>query len=492
MRSLPTHLLTREQKIAIAYAKAEKLKRQARRSFKDFVLYTKPDFQLNWHHDIFFDYLQRFIDGEIQNLCIEAPPRHTKSESTSRRLPAFLLGLNPLFNIILGSYSDSLASAMNRDVQRIIDTVPYRELFPQTTLSSSNVRSDARGSWLRNADQFEIVGHGGGMKTVGRGAGVTGFGADFILVDDPLKNREEAKSKTIRDKTWDWFTNDLMTRLQGRKQTLVTMTRWHEDDLIGRIRANQKIEEFPQFEFLTLQAIKTDSVTIAGDPRKNGDALWPDRYPLKFLQQRRAALLNDFESLFQQEPTPAEGGKVKKSQIKYYTEPLNLQKVDRMILSCDLTFDDAEGSDYTVLSVYAKTGPNIFLIHQVRELMDINAQLRQIPLIMGQFPKIIGCYIEKAANGAATIKLLQNKIAGIVPVIPTKSKVDRLDAVLPLYEAGNIWYPHPSIAPWILEHEKEMLTFPNAKHDDRVDAESQALSVLGNDSIEKMKALASM
>lgn len=484
--------LTREEKIRLAYLLKEKKKRRARKYLQHFVLYTKSNFELNWHHELMFDVLQEFIEGRIQNLCIEAPPRHTKSEAVSRRLPAFLLGQNPSYKIILGSYADSLASAMNRDVQRIIDEPHYKELFPETRLNEKNIRTDAHGSWLRNADQFETVGYAGGMKTVGRGAGVTGFGADFLLVDDPLKNREEANSKTIRDKTWDWFTNDLMTRIEGRKQILVTQTRWHEDDLIGRIRENQKSGDFPKFEFLTLQAIKTNRINHPKDPRKVGEALWPQRYPLKFLFERKASLLNDFESLFQQDPTAEEGGKIKRDWLRFYKQPIDLKNVDRMIMSCDLTFDDAHGNDFTCLSVYAKMGVNIYLIHQVHGLMDINDQLRNIPMIQAQFPQIIGCYIEKSANGHAVIKLLQNKIRGIIPVVPTKSKVDRLDAVLPLYAAGNIYYPDPSIAPWITDHIKEIITFPNAKNDDRLDAESQALTVLANDSVEKIKALASL
>jgi predicted phage terminase large subunit-like protein len=283
-----------------------------------------------------------------------------------------------------------------------------------------------------------------------------------------------------------------MTRIEGRKQILVTQTRWHEDDLIGRIRENQKSGDFPKFEFLTLQAIKTNRINHPKDPRKVGEALWPQRYPLKFLFERKASLLNDFESLFQQDPTAEEGGKIKRDWLRFYKQPIDLKNVDRMIMSCDLTFDDAHGNDFTCLSVYAKMGVNIYLIHQVHGLMDINDQLRNIPMIQAQFPQIIGCYIEKSANGHAVIKLLQNKIRGIIPVVPTKSKVDRLDAVLPLYAAGNIYYPDPSIAPWITDHIKEIITFPNAKNDDRLDAESQALTVLANDSVEKIKALASL
>jgi len=484
--------MNREEKIALAHALIEKRKRRARSSLRDFVLYTKKDFELSWHHEIMFEMLQRFINGEIQNLCIEAPPRHTKSEICSRRLAAYLLGLNPMHRIVLGSYADSLAASMNRDVQRILDDPFFNGLFPKTFLNATNVKTTAQGSWLRNADQFETVGYGGGMKTVGRGAGVTGFGADFVLIDDPLKNREEAKSKTIRDKTWDWFTNDIMSRLQGRKQILVTQTRWHEDDLIGRIRDHQKQEDFPKFEFLTLQATKTEKFNHPKDPRKDGEALWPSRFPLSFLQERRATLLNDYESLYQQEPTPAEGGKLKAIWFKYYKEAISLPNCSRVVMSCDLSFDDGENTDFNVFSVYAKKGTDIYMIHQVRGRMDIVEQVKTIQMLKGSFPEISAILVEKKANGAAALKLLKNKLTGLIPITPTKSKVDRLDGVIPLYQAGNIWYPDPTIAPWVIDHVKEMITFPNASHDDRLDAETQALSYMGEDYLSRLEALASM
>lgn len=492
LSSLNISKLDREQKIFLAKALIEKRRRLAKQNFETFVLETKADFELNWHHELVFDVLQDFIDGKIQNLCIEAPPRHGKSEIVSRRLPAFLLGINPLNKVILGSYADSLAAAMNRDVQRIIDDKRYSEIFPATYLNSSNVRSDAKGSWLRNADQFETVGFGGGMKTVGRGAGATGFGATHLLVDDPLKNREEAKSKTIRDKTWDWFTNDLMTRLEGPKQILVTQTRWHEDDLIGRIKAHQNQENFPQFEVLTLQATKTERTSHPKDPRAIGEALWPTRYPLSFLHQRKASLLNDYESLFQQDPTPAEGGKLKAAWLKFYKDPISLKNCTRVIMSCDLSFDDGENTDFNAISIYATIGTQIFLIHQVRERMDIIKQVSTIRELKAAYPQIMGILVEKKANGAAALSLLKSKIMGLIPVVPTKSKVDRLDSVLPLYQGGNVFYPDPSIAPWITDHVKEMLTFPNAANDDRVDAESQALQYLGNDSLSRLEALSQM
>jgi predicted phage terminase large subunit-like protein len=144
------------------------------------------------------------------------------------------------------------------------------------------------------------------------------------------------------------------------------------------------------------------------------------------------------------------------------------------------------------MSVYAKRGTDIYLIHQVRARMDIVKQVETIQMLKSSYPQISAILVEKKANGAAALSLLKTELMGLIPITPTKSKVDRLDGVLPLYHAGNIWYPDPSMAPWVIEHVKEMLTFPNATNDDRVDAETQALSYLGEDYLSRLEALASL
>jgi len=197
---------------------------QARRGMLRFAQYTFDGYVTNWHHALVCDALDQLIAGTIKRLIVLMPPRHGKSELVSRRLPAYILGRDPNARIIATSYSADLASRMNRDVQRIIDSEAYRELFPASRLWGKNIRAGAGSTYLRNSDLFEIVGAGGVYRSAGVGGGITGMGFDFGIIDDPIKNRQEANSKVYRDSLWDWFTSTFYTRQEKDARILVTMT----------------------------------------------------------------------------------------------------------------------------------------------------------------------------------------------------------------------------------------------------------------------------
>jgi len=163
------------------------------------------------------------------------PPRHGKSELVSRRFPAFALGRDPNTRIIACSYGATLAARLNRDIQRIIDTPGYLSLFPSTRLYGENVRTRAQGTYLRNSDIFEIVGHAGFCASAGVGGAITGMGFDIGIIDDPIKNQEEAESITYRNMVWEWYGSTFYTRAEKDAIILLTMTRWHQDDLAGRL-----------------------------------------------------------------------------------------------------------------------------------------------------------------------------------------------------------------------------------------------------------------
>lgn len=279
----------------------------ARLDFREFVQYTKPDYQFNWHHDLLIDYLQDFAEGKIKKLMVFMPPQHGKSELTSRRLPAYLLGIKPKLKLIGCSYSASLAASFNRDVQRIIDSEEYHDIFPDTYLNSSNVRTAALGSYLRNADMFETVEHRGFYKSVGVGGSLTGTPADIGIIDDPVKDAMEAESQTYRARVWDWFTQVFLTRLHNDSQIIITQTRWNLDDLSGRIL--KAMNNDSSWTVLSLPAICEGSVND-NDPRAIGQALWEEKHSLKRLNEIKAANPRAFHSLYQQDPKPFEGGLV--------------------------------------------------------------------------------------------------------------------------------------------------------------------------------------
>jgi hypothetical protein len=251
----------------------------ARRCLAYFATYTDDRYRMNWHHRVLCDLLDQFVAQDLRRLMVFMPPRHGKSELVSRKLPAFIFGRNPDAQIIATSYSADLAQRMNRDVQRIVDSPAYTEVFPGTALYGKNIRTVAGGSYLRNSDIFEIVNHRGTYRGAGVGGGITGMGGDYIIIDDPIKNREEANSLTYRDRLWDWYTSTLYTRQEKDAAILLTTTRWHEDDLAGRLLELARTEPgADQWEILNLPALCEDESKHPLDERDENVALWHDKY----------------------------------------------------------------------------------------------------------------------------------------------------------------------------------------------------------------------
>lgn len=223
------------------------------------------------------------------------PPQHGKSELTTRRLPAYLMGLNPDLKLAICSYSATIASNFNRDIQRIIDDRPYYDVFPGTSLNENSAINPSKNAFLRNSEVFEIIGKKGFVKTVGVGGSLTGTPVDIGIIDDPFKDREEAMSSRIRDKVYSWYTDVFKTRLHNDSQQLLVMTRWDEDDLAGRILKTES-----DWEMVIFQGIKEKN--NLDDPREIGQALWPSKHSLERLLNIKATNQITFNSLYQQEP----------------------------------------------------------------------------------------------------------------------------------------------------------------------------------------------
>ena len=452
----------------------------ARSNVMPFIAHTKPDYEFNWHNEVMFSYLDAWVEKRIKRLMIFMPPRHGKSEAVSRRLPAYILGRFPNARIIGTAYADSLASANNRDVQRIIDSNEYKELFPGTTLSGSNVRTVAQGSWLRNSNEFEVVGHRGGYLSAGIGGGITGRGADYFIIDDPIKNDKEADSVTFREGIKDWYGSTAYTRLEKDACMLVTMTRWHEDDLAGWLLQQAKNEpDADQWTVLSLPAVLEDEATKHwSDPRREGESLWPWKYNEQRLKAMRSTIGKRYwDALFQQNPTALEGGIVKASWIQYYRE--RPPRFNKIIQSWDLNFKEAQSSDFVVGQVWGLWQNKRYLLDQFRGRVGFTETKAEILKMRRKWPEATRILIEEKANGAAIIETLKRDgITGIIAVNPKESKAARLSAVSVQYEAGDVIYPHPLIAPWIDVNVDELVKFPNARNDDTVDCSTQALNDL--------------
>lgn len=490
------------QDVTAIEARLFALKRQAaldtaRSNFANFVLWVDRTYTMKWYHRILANALERVARGTLRRLMVNMPPRHGKSQLVSRLFPAYLLGRNPHQKVICASYNAELASLMNRDVQRVIDSPNYQEVYPATKLSTHNARS-VSGKALRNSDMFEIVEHSGSYRGVGVGGGVTGMGGEKIILDDVVKSEEEARSPTYRQKTWDWYTNTLLTRQQYGACVVLCMTRWHEDDLAGRIL--QRAIEDPkadQWEVINYPAIREDD-SNPDDPRQIGEALWPELYDLEYLERMRASMGDaGFVGLYQQRPAVVGGAIFKSHRWCFYYRgneppPVLARTEDGSMVACyqerlpatfdkqwqswDMTFKDSKTSDFVVGQVHAKLGARGYLLDQVRARMDFPRTLDAVAELSNKWPKTRKKLIEDKANGPAVMQTAKLKIPGMDAVNPEGGKEARANAIAPFQEAQNLFLPHPNEQPWIRGFLSECEAFPRGKFDDQVDCYTQGIN----------------
>ncbi len=433
----------------------------------------------------------------IKRLMVFMPPRHGKSTFISHYFPAWYLGTFPNHNIILGSYEAGFAAVWGG---RVRDTMA--EFGP--ALWGLTVKSDYRAAsdWRltgRGEDGLPVV---GGMRTAGVGTGVTGRGANLVIIDDPIKDAQQAHSETYRRGLWDWYQSTLYTRLepddQGREPVMVVMhTRWHEKDLAGMLLETER----EKWAVLSLPALAEDRGGII-DPlgRRDGEPLWPERWTKELLLGVKGSLSPYWwGALYQQHPAPAEGNIFKRRWWKFW-KPAGLDlpavtidlpddegqympevvdlpgRFDWRAHSWDLTFKKGEATSYVVGQAWARKGGNAFLLGQHRERLDFVGTVEAFQAFCTTFPwerKMV----EDKANASALISTLARKIPGIIPVQVEGNKEERARAVSPYVESGNVYLPHPAIAPWVHGFIDRTATHPHGDNDEG-DAMSQALNVM--------------
>ena len=279
---------------------AEIRKAKARRNLLDFIDYCRPGYIRNWHHKVIAEYYQRLLYGDITRLIVSTPPQVGKTELVSRYGVAFALGKDPDKKIILTSYSASLASSLNRDVQRIMSSLEYQEVFPETKIPGIGVK--ASGSALRNSDLVEVVGRKGSVFSAGIGGSVTGRPLQLGIIDDPVRGRADAESKVVSEAIWRWYSGDFLTRQAPGARIIITQTRWSETDLAGRLlKLQQEDPNADKWTVLSFPAIAEDPVAPY-DPRQPGEPLWEWKANLQDLARVRALSEYDWASLYQQRP----------------------------------------------------------------------------------------------------------------------------------------------------------------------------------------------
>lgn len=268
----------------------------SRRNLVDFIKYTYPQYQFSWFHTAYTNKINDFAHGKIKKLMVFVPPQHGKSEISTRRLPAFMLGVNPDINIAVVSYNDTKAKKFNREIKRIMNEQSYKDIFPHIELPRM------MGDYTNSANEFEIVGYNGNCKAIGVGGALTGDPVDMLIMDDLYKDAMSAWSSTIRQNVEDWYDTVADTRLHNNSQQLIVFTRWHHLDLAGKLLKQEPAE----WEVIIFEAIK-DKIHNDIDNRQIGEALWPEKHSIEKLIKSRDRNPHVFQALYQQQPKPLEG-----------------------------------------------------------------------------------------------------------------------------------------------------------------------------------------
>lgn len=408
-------------------------------------------------------------------LIISMPPQEGKSTRAAKDFPLWVLTQAPDTRIVTASYGQGLANRNGRAIRNQILT------HPETGLQIAPDNGAAH--------EWQIAGHDGGVLSVGVGAGLTGRPADLIVIDDPIKDRKEADSDTYRTNVWEWWTDVASTRLAPGASVVLILTRWHEDDLAGRLKA---AEDGHLWRVINIPAqAESDDDPLGRAPGEFMQSARRDKQGRPRTDQQWNAIrirvgARTWASLYQGRPTAAGGDTFKRDWWQTYSVPLWLERADgarivtgdsdMLIQSWDLTFSDGKKSDYVVGQVWLKRGAHMYLLDQVRGRWDFPETVRQFEALTARWPQALLKLVENKANGPALIASLSKRIVGIVPEEPRGSKPVRAAAASPLVEAGNVWLPTPELAPWIGEWIEELAGFPNATHDDQVDGAVQAIN----------------
>lgn len=392
------------------------------------------------------------------------PPRHGKSQLASVYFPAWYLGKNPDKEIITASYSGELAKKFGGETRDLINEVNYKAIFNLKLKEDSQ----AKDLWLTEEK--------GSYTSVGRGGTTTGRGADVLLIDDPIANREEAESKTVREAVWNWYTSTAYTRLEKNGAIIIIMTRWHTDDLVGRVLEKAK-ETGEIWTRISFPAIAEEDEEF----RKKGEALWPAKKGLEELEAIRSLNVYDWFALWQQRPVASETQEFKKEWFKYYQTEDLLTKDLYYYTMVDLA-GDKETSDNNVIVTVAKekTKPEIYVVDVMAGHLDPGQVVDYLFQLKAKYGfRWVRCGIEAVAYQKSLMYWIREKqktqgiYFDVVEMAARGSKEVRIRGLIPMYKAGVI-YHHASM----IDLEEELLVFPKGKHDDRIDALAYMQQVL--------------
>jgi len=435
-----------------------------------FIRKVFPSYMFYKFHATVIEQLQRVLDGECNRLILQVPPRHGKSLLASQLLPAAYLLAHPDRFVGISSYSAELAEGFSRKARDY-----YREAG-----GLLNPSSQAVNAWGTE--------NGGGLWAAGVGGAITGRSGHLLIIDDPVKNREDAESARMMEKLNDWYTSTLYTRLEPHVGAIVVIqTRWSENDMIGQLLENEmNVSEKGRenWTIVDLPALYEDEddrpilpahcETIPDWRTQVGEALCPQRYDVDDLERIREAVgSRDFASLYQQRPAPEGGNMFDPSWWQYYSHDSAIPDFQRIMLSVDATFTATNKSDYVVGIVVGQAGSQYYVLDLVREKLDVVGTMAMIARMYKRHA-LSGTVIELAASGYAVYQMMQKKVPGLIGFKPDKSKEARASGIVPMVEAGNVYLP--ASATWLDAFINEFSLFPASKNDDMVDALTMALN----------------
>jgi predicted phage terminase large subunit-like protein len=399
--------------------------------------------------------------GENRFLLVFMPPGHAKSTIISEAFPAWLLGTQPNAQIILSTYGQEFSETWGRKARDLV-------LHYGPVLYGVGVRQDSK-----SVSEWRIAGRRGVMYSVGVGGQTTGKRADFALIDDPVKNAEEASSEVYREMLYRWFQQTLYTRLTPQGAVVLCMTRWHHDDLAGRLLDDMEAGRGLPWRVLSLPALAEEGDELG---RAKGEPLWPALYGRERLAEIQATLSElQWLAMYQQRPT-AEAGAVYRREWfdnRYDAPPAHY---DRAIMTVDSAFKLGVGSDYTSIQIWAVTSDRYYILHVTNERLEYPELISSIRQLATEY-HVAGVYIEDKASGQSAVQTLQRETRLPVIAVPVRmGKEARADGNSPTWRAGRVWLP--ARAAWVGPFVQQHVQFPRGAHDDMVDAGNIALDTL--------------
>lgn len=414
-------------------------------------------------------------------LIISLPPQEGKSQRVTRTSSLWRLIQAPETRLGIVSYAQALAETFSRDVRNWVNVYDGTEGTLDLELRIARDNGSAR--------RWQLAGHRGGIVAVGVESGITGRPLDGLVIDDPFADDKQADAAYYRNLVWDRWRSSWSTRLAPGAPVILIMTRWHEDDLAGRLVA---AEDGRRWRVINIPALADhDPAEGETDPLGRTPGQWlpsaRGRTDAEWEAIRIQVGTRVFNALYQGRPSPSTGNVWRRPWWRFYESMLwtlaedgsYWVEADEVVQSWDCAFKSAADSDFVVGTVWARRGANVYLLDKIHKRLTFTETLTAIAALTARWPQATAKYIEDKANGTAVIDTLKSKIPGIVAINPTESKYARANAVAPFIEAGNVWLPAPQVALPDVDPDSlidEAAGFPNAAHDDQVDSTSQALA----------------